>query len=366
MTETEPRNYHINQRLILLPFSRENGNSANNSSAKKYGFKKTAVTLLLIPAFILFVFPTHAFAGIFSMFKDLFAAEQNELVYTANSQTLALLESPKTASLSTGGAEISIVDGSALEPDTSFSGVSEAFKPKNDQISIYVVRDGDTLSDIADIFQVSVQTIMWANDLSSKTVQPGEALVILPVSGVRHTVQKGDTISTIAKKYKGDADEIADFNHMELGDPLAIGAHVIIPDGEITVTTKSSTKSSGGTTSKPTYSGYYIRPLTGGTKSQGVHGFNAVDIAAKTGAAVYASAGGKVIVSRSSGWNGGYGSYVVIAHGNGTQTLYAHLSEVYVSGGTVDQGDLIGAVGNTGKSTGSHLHFEVRGATNPF
>lgn len=297
----------------------------------------------------------------------MFTPSRYESTYTGNSQTLALLEPAKTTNQGTGGATVSIVDDSALEPDTSFAGHGETFKPKNDQISIYVVREGDTLSDIATIFEISTQTIMWANDMTSKTVKPGQTLVILPVSGVRHTVQKGDTISTIAKKYKGDAQEIADFNHIDLSSSLAIGEQVIIPDGEITVSTKNTNTSSGSSaTSKPTYSGYYIRPLLGGKKTQGIHGFNAVDLGAPVGTPVYASASGKIIVARSSGWNGGYGSYIVIAHDNGTQTLYAHLSEVYVSGGAVSQGDTIGAVGNTGKSTGPHLHFEVRGATNPF
>lgn len=92
-----------------------------------------------------------------------------------------------------------------------------------------------------------------------------------------------------------------------------------------------------------------------------------MDLAAKTGVAIRAAASGTVIVSRASGWNSGYGSYVVIDHGNGTQTLYAHMSRnVTVAGSTVTQGDVIGYVGSTGLSTGPHLHFEVRGAKNPF
>ncbi len=98
-----------------------------------------------------------------------------------------------------------------------------------------------------------------------------------------------------------------------------------------------------------------------------MHGNNGVDIAAPLGTPVVASAGGTVIIARSSGWNGGYGLYVVISHSNGTQTLYAHLSSVNVSvGDSVSKGQVIGKVGNTGKSTGPHLHFEVRGARNPF
>lgn len=109
-----------------------------------------------------------------------------------------------------------------------------------------------------------------------------------------------------------------------------------------------------------------MRP-TKGVRSQGIHGHNGVDIAAPVGTPVWAAADGKVIVARSGGWNGGYGSYVVISHSNGTQTLYAHLSRVDVTvGQSVTKGKTIGAMGNTGKSTGPHLHFEVRGGKNPF
>jgi murein DD-endopeptidase MepM/ murein hydrolase activator NlpD len=102
-------------------------------------------------------------------------------------------------------------------------------------------------------------------------------------------------------------------------------------------------------------------------RTQGIHGYNGVDLGAPAGTAVRAAAAGQVIISKASGWNGGYGQYIVVKHANGTQTLYAHLSANSVAAGaTVAQGQLIGAVGNTGKSTGNHVHFEVRGAKNPF
>lgn len=313
----------------------------------------------------LIIFPSQAFAGLLNAFKDLFASSREEVHYVANSQTLALLEGGQDRAGSVGGGDIGVYDG-ALASDVNFA--SEIIKPKNDQIAIYEVREGDTLSEISEMFGVSIKTIMWANDLDAKTVQPGEKLVILPVSGIRHKVAKGDTISTIAKKYKGDAEEIAEFNHMDLDEPLSIGMEIIVPDGEISAGSASvAVKSSGSSSSKPSYSGYYARPISGGRRSQGIHGYNAVDLAAPAGTAVYASAGGSVIVAKAYGWNGGYGSYIVISHGNGTQTLYAHLTDVYVTQGeTVSQGDTIGTVGNTGKSTGAHLHFEVRGAQNPF
>ncbi|MBI3075361.1 MAG: M23 family metallopeptidase, partial [Parcubacteria group bacterium] len=107
--------------------------------------------------------------------------------------------------------------------------------------------------------------------------------------------------------------------------------------------------------------------VSGGRKTQGLHGFNGVDIGAPYGTPVYAAAAGTVIVSRPSGWNGGYGQYVVISHSNGTQTLYSHMGSIVASEGAyLEQGQILGYVGSTGRSTGPHLHFEVRGARNPF
>lgn len=96
------------------------------------------------------------------------------------------------------------------------------------------------------------------------------------------------------------------------------------------------------------------------------HAYNGVDLANRCGTPIYAWNDGKVIVSQA-GWNGGYGTYIIIKHYNGTQTLYSHLSKLSVSvGKTVEKGDLIGLMGTTGRSTGCHLHFEVRGGINLF
>lgn len=229
------------------------------------------------------------------------------------------------------------------------------------EISVYVVKEGDTLSQIAKMFGVSQNTILWANDIkSANLIQPGTILNILPISGVRHTVVKGDTIASLAKKYKGDESEIVAYN--QLSSELKVGEVVVIPNGvieqrAIAKGTGSSAKTSAG----------LIHPLPNGRKTQGVHGYNGVDFGAPTGTAIRAAAGGAVIISASSGYNGGYGQYIVIKHANGTQTLYSHLSQNYVrAGATVSQGHVIGAVGNTGRSTGPHLHFEVRGGRNPF
>lgn len=130
---------------------------------------------------------------------------------------------------------------------------------------------------------------------------------------------------------------------------------------------KAKTASKAAASAKlPAVSGYFGNPLPGGRRSQGLHGHNAVDISAPPGTPIYAAASGTVTTAKSgSGWNSGYGNYVVVSHPNGTSTLYAHMSRVAVPGGPVSKGSVIGYVGMTGEATGNHLHFEVRGAKNP-
>lgn len=264
--------------------------------------------------------------------------------------------------------------GSALVSYNGPSGtiVDVMSSVQSDRISVYVVRAGDTLSDIAGIFGVSVNTILWANSLkSARDVHPGDTLVILPVSGIERTIVKGDTLKSLAKKYSADADEIAQFNGLDPAESLEVGSTIIIPGGEIAAPAPRAGSSSsrapylGGGGSVQT--GYYSNPLPGGIITQGVHGWNGIDIGAARGTPVYAAANGIVIIARNGGWNGGYGNYVVVTHSNGTQTLYSHMKNVIVSSGqSVSSGQTVGYVGATGRSTGAHLHFEVRGAANPF
>lgn len=240
----------------------------------------------------------------------------------------------------------------------------------SDLVSVYTVRAGDDLETIAKLFNVSVNTIRWSNDLKKgQALKTGETLVILPITGVKHVVRKGDTIKSIANKYKGNIEEIVIYNDLILGEDLKVGETIIIPDGEegtIVQTVKQTTK----VVAKPSNSagsGYYRWPVAGGRKTQGLHGHNAIDIGAPVGTPVYAAADGRVILARYSGWNGGYGNYFIIAHPNGTQTLYSHCTKIYVSvGQRVEKGEVVGTIGSTGRSTGPHLHFEVRGAANPF
>ncbi len=337
--------------------------------------KLTFIELLTVASLI--SVPGSVNAGVFSSFLSVFSQSRGEVLenieQSQNSQNMALLRAavnpnPDPAK---GGGDITIVGEKALLAETGPSGtianVSD-HKPTSGQIALYVVRKGDTLSEIATMFGVTVNTIMWANGTEKATsIQPGETLVILPISGIRHTVKKGETLAGITKKYKGDISEVLEYNGLSKGATLAVGDIITIPDGEIaatrSVTSTTSTYRGGG----PSYSGYYTNPLPGGVKTQGIHGYNGVDIGAPYGTPIVAAASGTVIISKDYGWNGGYGHYIVIRHDNGTQTLYSHNSSNIVEAGqSVVQGQVIGYVGSTGRSTGNHVHFEIRGAKNPF
>ena len=289
---------------------------------------------------------------------------------SANVSLLEAVRNPHVTSTAQGGGDVVVVGGALVADAGPLGTQADIVEGKNNgEISLYVVREGDTLSQIGEMFDVSVNTIRWANDIEyGEEIQPGDALAILPITGIKHTVKKGDTLSTIAKKYNADSTEIRSYNGLSSDRRLAVGDVVIIPHGEIEAPAPAVRSTPRGVSGGgPTYAGYYMRPIAGGQRSQGIHGYNAVDLATYAGAEIYASAAGRVIISKNAGWNGGYGNYVVIKHDNGTQTLYAHNARNNVSvGQIVSQGQVIGYVGSTGRSTGAHVHFEIRGARNPF
>ena len=333
---------------------------------------------MLFSAFIIgsLTTPGLAHAGVFSFVSNLFSSIKSVSITaedTHNSQTIPVLRAALNIdpNPSKGGGEIVIVDDEALLSEIGPSGTIAEIEERpaaSDEISIYVVREGDSLSQIAKMFNVSTNTIIWANDIKRGSfITPGQTLVILPVTGVRHTVVKGETVKSITKKYGGDYEEILQYNDLTLESTIAIGDVIVIPDGEIATPSYTSAGHVVKGSTGPLYSGYYIKPLTAGRRSQGLHGYNGVDYAAPVGTPILASASGDVIISKGSGWNGGYGKYIVIKHNNGTQTLYSHnSSNIVYSGQRVVQGQVIGYVGSTGRSTGPHVHFEIRGAKNPF
>jgi len=335
---------------------------------KTYSIKSVFVLFAIIVSIVAMSPAQPVYAGLFSF---IFGGDEAEARSEPkrNSQNMALPQAALNPSfnLGRGGGDITIVSGSALLPEAgpigTLAGINDG---RSGQISIYVVRQGDTLSSIAKMFGVSVNTIIWANDISGP-IRDGQRLIILPISGIQHTVVKTDTLKSIAKKYRGDLEEILQYNGLSETSALTVGQTIMIPDGEgapaKTPTARSGLRGIGG----PYYEGYYLKPILGSHKTQGLHGYNGVDFGALPGTPVMAAAPGYVIISRNSGWNGGYGNYVVIAHDNGTQTLYGHLLDTtVVEGQTVVRSHVIGYTGSTGLSTGPHLHFEIRGAVNPF
>lgn len=308
-------------------------------------------------------------------------------------------------------AEMTIYDDSVAPQVSHASLTNDVGSPfASKKITTYVVREGDTLYSIADLFDITLETLVWANEgaVGSKGnyIKVGAELVIPPMDGVVHTVVKGDTLAKIAKLYMPGKDQsqqayettddfakdIADYNGIENGDALETGSRLMVPYGQRKIFSKPIPKpkvivESGlkkGVTPRILTGGqsiinsnWLIAPASG--KNQKIkHSNNAVDISNSTETPIYAAAQGVVIQvnltnSAKRLANGGYGNNVRIQHKNGVITLYAHLQSVFVKKGeAVNQGDPIGMMGGrpgtpgAGRSTGRHLHFEVRGAANPF
>ncbi|QQR50606.1 peptidoglycan DD-metalloendopeptidase family protein [Candidatus Nomurabacteria bacterium] len=332
----------------------------------------------------LLLYPLESYANFFStaLFQKPEKAYAQNVPIAKNSQTLPILRAENTtvAMKSSEIADIIISDDTALVPQAGPSGTVADMSEDitSGQISTYVVRSGDSLSVIADMFNVSINTILWANDLKKgQALQTGDTLIILPVTGLKYTVKKGDTVSSIAKKFSlSSSEEIISYNNLETVT-VAVGDVLIIPGAElpaeVPVTPKKTPVKQGGSSSVfvknqsagSKIAGYFIKPIPCGL-TQNKHDKYAIDMSCGgSGMPVKAAASGTVKFAKT-GWNGAFGNLVVIAHANGTQTFYAHLSKISVSiGQEVNQGSIIGNVGSTGRSTGPHLHFEVRGAYNP-
>jgi murein DD-endopeptidase MepM/ murein hydrolase activator NlpD len=238
------------------------------------------------------------------------------------------------------------------------------------EILEYRVKEGDTVSSVAMRFGVSIDTIIWANDFKSvDAIKPGQILKVLPVTGIEHTVKRGETVYSIAKNYQAEAQSIVDFPFNEFANDetftLQAGQRLLIPEGikpkEKVIDTSSYVAARevaplAGVVGE----GTFTWPTSGRLSQRWSWYHQAVDIANAGAPAVVASQGGSVV---AAGWNrGGYGNYVIVDHGNGFKTLYAHLSSISVSAGQkVSQGQQLGIMGSTGRSTGVHLHFEVIG-----
>ena len=239
------------------------------------------------------------------------------------------------------------------------------------EIITHVVAEGETISSIATLYGLQQDTILWENELTATSkINPGDELQILPIDGVRHKVTRGETIYSIGKKYGLDQAQVQvivdypfnDFLNDETFE-LAVGDEIMVPDGvppRKTITapvtrTVYTTPDAGAVTA----AGVFVWP-TSGRITQGYRFYHkAWDIANGGGGPILAADAGTVV---AAGWDpSGYGNKVVIDHGNGFVTLYAHQSVLQVRvGQRVNRGDVIGQMGSTGRSTGVHLHFEIR------
>lgn len=253
----------------------------------------------------------------------------------------------------------------STEDPTTQTQISDKLR---DRIYEYTVQPGDTVSSITEKFGISQDTIRWQNNLKTKdSIKVGQTLQILPITGISHKVQKGDTVYSIAKHYDTSPQSIVDFPYNTFTNDeafdLAIGQTIIVPDGvkpaEVLWSPLARVKQVTPDAGTVVASGNFVWPTSGTITQQFVWYHQGIDIANQAAPSILAADAGKVI---TAGWpdNVGYGNRVLIDHGNGYRTLYAHMSQIYVtSGQTVQRGNIIGKMGSTGRSTGIHLHFEV-------
>jgi murein DD-endopeptidase MepM/ murein hydrolase activator NlpD len=232
----------------------------------------------------------------------------------------------------------------------------------------YIVQEGDVVSTIAENFGLKINTLLWANKLSANDmIRPGDKLLILPTDGVLHQVKKTDNLSKIAKYYNADAEKIQEFNALFDEKDLIVGEYLIIPEGKVPSPPAPAPKPVSRLADRRVFKIPPSRNSSGAGMLWPTPGkvitqyftwrHSGLDIDGDMTSPIYAAEAGTV---KYVGWGRGYGNQIVISHGNGVETRYAHLSKFIASqGDTVTKGQAIGIMGSTGWSTGPHLHFEV-------
>jgi murein DD-endopeptidase MepM/ murein hydrolase activator NlpD len=279
-----------------------------------------------------------------------------------------ILSAPIIANAYPGGVQNQLAQftpSSAVATSLDFSdyGIQTQVSQKpRDQVISYTVTKGDTISTIAEKFGISADTIRWANDLTNDDLSIGDTLKIPPVSGIVYKVQQGDTVQSIAKTYKTDAQKIVDFPFNDFVDldtfALSVGQTLIVPDG-VPPAAPAIAFAPPSFLSAPMGTGRLLWPTNGVITQYPSWYHMAFDIANPSGPGIMAADNGVVIYTGFDRY--GYGNHVIIDHGAGLSTLYGHMVEYYVKvGDRVSRGQVIGKMGSTGRSTGTHLHFETR------
>ncbi len=272
------------------------------------------------------------------------------------------------------GQQLAVLDnGSALLSTTA----TETGTGNRAGITEYKIKDGDTIGGIAERFGLTVNTLLWANSLSSSSyIRPGNTLKIPPASGVVYKVADGDTLDKIIEKYKGNKDETIRVNDIGSDGLVAVGTEIIIVDGTPpppptpTVTSYIASRSSGSSATAtyqasnlPNYvtAGQFNYPVgcRGAMTTYWGHAGRGRDLPCPFGTPIYAATDGTVKVN-STGYGGGYGNSLNVYAAGGIMTRYAHMNAFAVSDGqSVSRGQVIGYVGMTGRTSGPHLHFEI-------
>jgi murein DD-endopeptidase MepM/ murein hydrolase activator NlpD len=274
-------------------------------------------------------------------------------VFSQNSSVSAKINSPSNSSIAVG-------------EDVFGTQISQ--KPRDKAIT-YTVQHGDTVSTIAQKFGISADTVRWANDLSNDTINVGDSLQILPVTGISYKVQSGDTVYTIAKKLATDPQKIVDFPFNDFANPetfsLVTGQMLIVPDGVEPAAQpfiRPQVYIAQGPSATSFSASGFTWPVHGIITQFASWYHMALDLAAPYGTPIVAAKSGVVKEANTGGWNYGYGNDVVLDNGGGYSSLYAHMEAVNVSPGqqVVGGQTVIGWIGLTGRTTGPHVHFEIR------
>jgi len=233
--------------------------------------------------------------------------------------------------------------------------------------SVYAVQKGDIIGNIAKEHGVSQDAIISLNKLrNTRTIQIGQLLKIPSINGILYTAKKGDTPELIADKYRVSLEKIALVNNIS-DNIVTAGAVLFLPDAKLDWVTLQEIN--GDLFSKPLRGSYYISSRYGWRDNPFVGSrtfHNGIDMATSKGNPIYAALDGTVA---STGYNVTYGNYIIVSHHSGYQTMYGHLNTILTAKGSrVTTATKIGTVGNTGQSTGPHLHFTVyknRATINP-